>query len=130
MTTTLGGVSFDSDMFWEDEFNDNRVSASVTKTIGGGAVVQEFAKAEKGRFITLSSQASHGTQYKSTISSLIALAQVANATYTLVIGAVTKTVRFRNEIDGGAVQFQPFTEIDGEVAVTIPYKGTLYLMVV
>jgi hypothetical protein len=137
MTTTLGGVTLDADMYLADEFNYNLVNASVNPTIGGGIIVQEFSKVEAGRLITLMSLPTAGMQKKGTVESLLSLATIPGATYSLTItttngGSLSKTVRFRNEVEGGAVQFVPFTEREGLPASdgeTSWYKGTLYLMV-
>jgi hypothetical protein len=137
MTTTLGGVTLDADMYLPDEFTYNLVNASVNPTIGGGVIVQEFTKVEAGRPLTLLSLPTAGMQKKDTVEALMALAAIPNATYSLVIsttngGSLSKTVRFRNEVEGGAVQFVPFIEREGLPASdgeTSWYKGTLYLMV-
>jgi len=99
-------------------------------------LVQEFCRYnDKGRPITLTSEAGFGYQQKSTIDSLKALAAEPLATYTLTItphsgSAYTATVRFRNEVSGGAVQFSPAMVWDGIPTSTFWYSGTVYLMVV
>lgn len=135
MSTTIGSVTLDYDMPLVDEYNYKLVNASVEKTIGGGVVIQEFGAVEKGRELTLQSTESIGFQLKSTIDALMALAAISGATYTLTItttggGSLTKTVRFRNEVDGGAVQFEPHQQRDGIHADTTYYGGAIYLMVV
>ncbi len=134
MTTTIGTVTLTRDMVFDDEYMYKLVNASVTPTLGGGVIVQEFSAVEKGRQITLVSTESQGLQLKSVVDELMALAAVAEATYTLTINSangetLTKTVRFRNEVDGGAVQFQPMQVRDGLHADTVYYKGSIYLMV-
>jgi len=135
MTTTIGGITLDKDMVFEDEYNYNMIGAEVTPTLGGGVIVQEFLKTEVGRPITLVSTESQGLQLKSTVTALKALADAgANNTYSLLISSngqtFTKTVRFRAEVDGGPVQFEPMQARDGLHADTIYYKGSIYLMVI
>ena len=135
MSTTIGTVTLDRDMIFENEYEYNMVSAEVTPTIGGGIVVQEFEALEKGRLVTLISTETQGLQLKSTVDSLKALADSgAGSTYSLAISSngesFSKTVRFRHEIEGGPVQFQPMQVRDGLHGDTVYYKGTIYLMVV
>ena len=133
MTTTIGSVTLNRDMIFEDEYADKRVNASVEETLGGGIYVQEFSKLEKGRNVTLISTITQGLQLKSTVDDLKALSNVVGATYALSIVSnnetFTKTVRFRNELDGGAVQFEPIEARDGLHDDAVYYKGTIYLMV-
>jgi len=135
MSTTIGSVTLDRDMIFSDEFDYRMVNAEVTNTLGGGIVIQEFMGLEAGRSITLVSTESQGLQRKSTVNTLKDLADsgVGN-TYTLTISSnsqtFTKTVRFRHEVEGGPVQFQPIQVRDGLHGSDIYYKGTIYLMVV
>lgn len=110
------------------------IAAEVTPTIGGGIVVQEFEAVEAGRKVTLVSTDTQGFQSKSTVDSLKALADSgAGNTFTLTITSnaqtFTKTVRFRYEVDGGPVQFEPVQARDGLHSSTIHYKGIISLMV-
>lgn len=134
MTTTIGSVTLDYDMVWVDEYEHHTVEASVTPTIGGGQVVQEFSVAESGRPITLQSTDTVGPQTKATVDALKALAEVANATYALTISnggeSVSKTVRFRNEEDGGPVQFSHVVETNALGKSTYWYLGKIMLAVV
>ena len=134
MSTVIGTVTLDNDMIFEDEFKYSRVSASATRTIGGGVVVQEFEIPEVGRMVTLVGNGALGSQKKSTVEALIALAETPYATYTLTIVTnsrfFSRTVRFVNEIDGGAVQFEPVVARAGLHATTMYYTGTIYLMIV
>jgi putative alpha-1,2-mannosidase len=134
MTTTIAGIILDRDMIFENEFNHSQIRVEVTPTLGGGVVIQEFQATEKGRLITLVSTESQGMQKKSTVQSLKDLSQIANQTYPLVISSnsktFTKTVRFSNEVQGGAVQFSPFQDRQGLHSDDIWYKGTIYMMVV
>lgn len=133
MTTTIGSVTLDRDMVFKNEYQYKLVNGSVTPTIGGGVVVQEFPKLEKGRLIDLTSEDTIGVQRKSTIDALMVLAAVPQATYTFTMttGArsITKTVRFRNE-EEYPVDFEPYQHRGGVHADDIWYKGTIKLMVV
>lgn len=134
MSTVIGTVTLDKDMVFEDEYSYNMINAEVTPTLGGGIVVQEFEGMEVGRSVTLVSTESQGLQLKSTVDALKALSDSgAGNTYTLTITSnsqtFTKTVRFRNEQDGGAVVFEPCQVRDGLHSSDIWYKGTIYLMV-
>lgn len=135
MTTTIGSVTLDKDMVFSDEYSYNRISAEVTPTLGGGVVVQEFALVEAGRSITLISTESQGLQLKSTVDALKALCDSgAGNTHTLTITSngetFTKTVRFRNELDGGGIVFEPLQVRDGLHGQGVYYKGTIFLMVI
>lgn len=129
MTTTIGSVTLDYDGVFANEFLDPRVTASVTPTLGGGVYVQEFPRVEDGREITLEGV----LLTNATLTSLKALADVVNATYTLTIttdgNEFTKTIRFRNEVSGGALQFQPIAPFTGYPS-GIHYTGTILMMVV
>jgi len=135
MSTVIGTVTLDRDMIFSDEYEYNMVNSEVAPTIGGGIVVQEFEGLEVGRFVTLVSTESQGLQLKSTVDGLKALADSgAGNTYTLTISSnsetFTKTVRFRHEVDGGPIQFQPMQVRDGLHDDTVYYKGVISLMVV
>jgi len=134
MTTTIGGITLDRDMIFDNEYNYSSVRAEVTPTLAGGLIVQEFQATEKGRYVNLVSTDSQGMQKKSTVDALKNLSNIANQTYPLTISSngktFTKTVRFSNEVQGGAVQFSPFQDRQGLHSDTIWYKGTIYLMVV
>lgn len=134
MTTTIGSCELDRDLILENEYEYSLVNASVEPSIGGGIVIQEFEKLEKGRPVTLVSTETQGLQLKSTVDDLKALADVSGATYTLTISSnsqtFTKTVRFRNEIAGGPIEAQPFHPRDGLHGDSILFRIKLYLMVI
>ena len=134
MSTVIGTVTLDKDMIFENFYSYNMINASVEKTLGGGVVVQEFNGLEAGRFITLISTETQGLQLKSTVDALKVLSDSgAGNTYTLTITSnsqvFTRTVRFRNELDGGAVIFEPIQARDGLHGNDIWYKGSVFLMV-
>jgi hypothetical protein len=134
MTTTLGGVTFDNDMVWIDEYLYKKVDATHTPTIGGGVNVQEYQKTEIGRYITLETVDGQGYQTKSTVDSIKALADDAAETYTLSIVhnslSISKTVVFRNDIDGGPVQMEMQAPMDGLQQSGYWYGGVISLMVI
>jgi hypothetical protein len=134
MTTSIGSIDLDRDMIFEDEFKFSLVRSEVTPTLGGGVVIQEFQALEKGRLVTLVSTDSQGMQKKSTVQALKDLSNIIGYTYPLSISSngktFTKTVRFANEVSGGAVQFSPFQDRQGLHSDDIYYKGAIYLMVV
>lgn len=134
MSTVIGSVTLNEDMSWSDEFQRPLVNSSAEPTIGGGVYVQEFARTESGRPITLESTESGGLQKKSTLTALKALADVPLATYTLTISSnsqtVTKTVRFRNEMSEGPIDFAPVQARDGLHGDDVWYRGKISLMVV
>jgi len=137
MSTQIGSVTLDNDMVWTDEFLHSWLNSSVEATTGGGVVVQEFAKSEHGRPITLATQDGHGYQKRSTVRSLADLAKTAGSTMTLTItnpddplDVTTKRVRFRTEIEGGPVQFSPSFTYDNIPSEDFYYEGVIYLMVI
>lgn len=133
MTTTIGSVTMDRDLVFEDEYDYSLVNASKEDSLGGGVVLQEFEKLEKGRPVTLVSTDSQGLQTKSKVDELKALADVSGATYTLTISSnsqtLTKNVRFRSEL-GIPVEAQPFYPRDGLHGDTILYRIKLHLMII
>ena len=133
MSTVIGTVTLDRDMIFSDEYSYNIVSAEAVPTLGGGIVVQEFVGVESGRSITLESTDTQGLQLKSTVDDLKDLSDSgAGNTYALTITSnsqtFTKTVRFRNELDGGAVVFEPVQVRQGLHDDTVYYKGSIFLM--
>ena len=132
MTTTIGSVTLDRDMVFSNEYQYNLINASATPTMGGGIVIQEFQRSEKGRLINLTSEESIGLQKKSTVDSLLALASLVSATYLLTITSNSKTftrsVRFRNE--DIPVDFTPHQYREGFHSDDVWYKGTIRLMIV
>jgi len=135
MSTVIGSVTLDKDMIFSDEYNYTLINAEATPTLGGGIVVQEFDAIEAGRNVTLVSTESQGLQLKSTVDALKTLSNSgAGNTYALSIVSngetFTKTVRFRNELDGGAVVFEPCQVRDGIHSGGVYYKGSIFLMVI
>lgn len=134
MTTTIDTIVLDRDMVWTDEFAWTAVRSEATPTIGGGDHVQSYTIPESGRPITLESRNKQGAQRKATVAALKALSEIPGGEYSLSIShngiSFSRTVRFRNEIDGGAVQFSMRNECDGLARDTAWYDGIIYLSVV
>ena len=137
MSTVIGSVTLDRDLIFEDEYKWNKINSEVTTTLGGGMIAQEFMKTsggQSGRLVTLTATDNMGWQTKSTVDDLLTLANAnTNSEHTLTIttsgNTFTKTVRFRHEVSGGPVQFEPIISRDGYPSDTMYYKGTIYLMV-
>jgi len=70
MSTVIGSVTLDQDMVFADLIGRSKVNASVTPTLGGGAVIQEFERIDVGRLITLITRDGMGYQQKSTVDDL------------------------------------------------------------
>jgi len=133
MSTSIGAVNLDYDMVWTDEFDWNPRYTTVTPTCAGGVYVQEFPRSERGaRNITLETANGQGFQKKATVQSLKTLEQTGG-TVALTIShnseTLTRTVRFRSEVDGGAVQFSMPAPMDGLQVGTHLYSGKIYLQV-
>jgi len=132
--TSIGTVTLDQDMIWENEFAFSPVRGYSEPTLGGGVVYQEYVQSEKGRLIILTSSETIGFQKRSTVEALRALAAELYTSYTLTIQTgettVTKTVRFCHEAGDGAVNFRPYVDRGGIHGSGIYYKGTINLMVV
>jgi len=134
MSTIIGSVTLDRDLVFEDEYDYSLLNATVEDTLGGGLVLQEFEKLERGRNVTLVSTETQGLQTKAKVDELKALADAgANNTYTLTISSnsqsFTKTVRFRTEL-GIPIEAAPFHPRDGLHSNDILYRIKLYLMVI
>lgn len=132
MTTSIGLVTLNSDMVWSDEYKWSPLYASVQETLGGGRVIQEFSKpTEIGRVITLQTLDNQGYQNKSTVDALTALTAQPESIYVLTIisNSITleKTVRLRNEVDGGAVQFEMSDNMNGLQKAGMKYSGSIYM---
>ncbi|QOX78722.1 hypothetical protein FY034_07200 [Trichlorobacter lovleyi] len=84
------------------------IRATVKNTLNGGVVVWEEPVAG-GSLIDLKGGVDFGWLTRSTLLSLVALANVAGTTATLTLSnGTTKAVRFRNE--DGAIEATPLIE--------------------
>lgn len=133
MSTTIGSVTLDNDMFFLDELKDRQVVSTVTDTVGGGVNIQQYDKSEIGRLVTLESRDGLGYQQRSTVEALQTLANAVDTTYSLSISkngqTFSKTVVFRNEVDPSPVDFEPSFDVDGLQEDGFWYGGSIYLMV-
>lgn len=102
---SLGGVQLPSNLIWEDRYGWSPVTQSVKMTLGGRPIVYS-AQLQAGRRITLSSSQDMGWVTKEQVDSLMQLADVAGAQYSLTIGSATFDVVFRHE-DPPAVEASP-----------------------
>ena len=102
MGITLNGVTLNDQMHWTDEWTYTQVAQESARTLGGRLKIYSQALT-KGRPITLEAVDDQGWLTKTQVSSIQGLAEVAGATYVLVIDAQTFQVAFRHE-DGVAFQ--------------------------
>jgi hypothetical protein len=127
MTMSIDIVTFDNDMMWDDRKATPDGKATQYTSIAGNEIVVEVAKGAHFP-ITLKSDVRTGKLLGSTVTSLKALAAQIGYTYDLTIGVVTYAVRFRNEIQGGAISMRPLVAgLEGESHYWI---GTINLMCV
>jgi hypothetical protein len=84
---TLGGVTLDHDLQWDDEFKVTFGTGTAERALDGTLVTQHRMLSKVGRPITLVGTESSGWLTRSTIESLLTLATDTTATYTLGIGA-------------------------------------------
>lgn len=91
---TLEGIDL-GDLVIDKEFEFSPVQAQVSETIGGGLVIWE--KTRSGRTIDLVGGSDFGWLIRSVLEQIKSLANVPNATYTLVFNGSTSRVRFRHE---------------------------------
>jgi hypothetical protein len=128
MATTIGGVSLDHDPIWTDKYSYPDLMATAYTAIDGSEILFERERGKQYP-ITLEATTETGWLRGSTIDAIKELSRVRGATYELTLGGDTYLVRFRNEIDGGAIQMNYL------VSTTAPsddtwYVGKVYLMCV
>jgi hypothetical protein len=124
MATTLGTVTLDRNMVLSDEFTYAPVSSSGFDTLGGGRIIQQFAKSESGRVLTLRTENEMGFQKKSTVTALKSLQSVPEAIYTLNIdGTFIKSVRIQS------IDFQMADALNGTVTSNYRYSGEIVMEV-
>ena len=126
MSTTLGGVLFDHDPIWIDEFDQEMYQAMTYISLDGTENVSMGNR--KGHYcITLETTEQTGWLSGSTIDALVVLARVQGATYILDRNGVDVTVRFRHEVSGGPIQMQLLIPTAAPKDNTW-YYGKIYLM--
>ncbi len=74
---TLDNIELPDDLLWVNEFDWNPVEQNIERSLSGALLVQEQGK-QKGRPITLSGSNDAGWVSRSTVVSLLAMAQTAN----------------------------------------------------
>jgi hypothetical protein len=92
---TLGGISLDPSMAWIDRDASQGVAQSVTRTLGGGIIVQSVGL-QAGREITLASGSDFGMLRWPAVQALHALADQAGAVHTLDVDGTEYSVMFRH----------------------------------
>jgi len=120
--TKIGGITLDYGLWWKEIDIASDVTATTEKTLDGSLIVFEQANRISAQNLTLESR-DDGWQKKATAQALINL---ANGSMGVDINVElsdlsTMQTRFRYEVDGGSVQFEPI--YDGATW----YKGTIYM---
>lgn len=105
MAVTLGGVSLPDDLVWVNRDAYNPVRQEVKFTLGG-APVMYHRSISSARPIVLASLPDQAWFTKAQVDSITGLADVAAATYALVIGSDSFSVVF-DYTQGQAAEFNP-----------------------
>ena len=95
MAMTLGGIAL-PDLIIEDRLSHPGVRSSVTPTLAGGIIIQEFSQIDN-RYVDLVGGDDYGWIQYSILQNIRSIAMLANTAYTLVYETETYTVRFRHE---------------------------------
>jgi hypothetical protein len=95
-TLTFNGITLDPSMIWNDRNQSKRVAQSVTRTLGGGAVVQAAAISQ-GLPITIASGQDQGLLRWPVVQQLEDLADVPGAVYVLDVDGTEYSVIFRHD---------------------------------
>lgn len=132
MTISLGGITLNPDMVWREQFTSQTVAQSVRRTLGGVPVIFS-GNLQKGAPITLSATEVNGGPVagllkKSVVDSIMALAEVAGATYTLTYNGTSYTVMFRHD-DPPAVDMEPMKKKQSYVDDDF-FRGDIKLLTV
>lgn len=102
---SIGGVALNVSMQWQDRHVSQDVEQTVRRTLTGNMVVFS-AGLVKGQKVTLVSTEESGWLTKATVDSLLALASVPGAVYSMIHAGVSYSVIFRHD-ESPAVDFQP-----------------------
>lgn len=94
MATTLNGITLPDGMVWKERYSLTPIEGARVVTLGGVTHLYEKSL-EAGQNITLSSLSDQGWMTKAQVDAVSALVSTTGATYTLVIGSDTFTIRFR-----------------------------------
>ena len=96
MTLQLGSIVLNDGMVWEDEFAFSGLLQDVRPTLGGVPKVYS-APISGPKNITLRGASDQGWQTYDTLLQLIALAQVPDGQFTLLLGSRSFVVSFRHQ---------------------------------
>ena len=126
MTTTIGGITLDNDPIWTDVNSRPDLSAQAYTAIDGTDIVLE---AERGAHFPITLEATEKTGWLkgSTVDALRELSGERGGSYTLSLNGGSYTVRFRNELDGGAIQMSYLIDTSAPNDDTW-YIGKIHLM--
>lgn len=130
MAITVDTIVLDHDLDWVDEFNWHATVGSSARTIDDGVEVAQSYPLTIGRPMTLQGEANRGWQQRSTVQSLIALAETVGLVFNINFKGTDYSVRFVHEASP-AVSFAPVTAIDDpELHSDFWYTGTIKLKIV
>ena len=126
MTTSIGGVTLDNDLIWKNRHSYKDLTAVAYSAIDGTEIVMEAAR---GRHFPITLEATEKTGWLKggVVKSLRELSSVKGAIYTLDINGEEYEVRFRNEVNGGAIQMKLVIKTTAPDDNTY-YFGKLHLM--
>lgn len=126
MTTTIGGITLDNDPIWTDKNSRPDLAAQAHTAIDGTEIILE---AERGAHFPVTLEATEKTGWLkgSTVDSLRRLSGVKGVSYTLSLNGESYTVRFRNEVDGGAIRMSYLIDTSAPNDDTW-YIGKIHLM--
>lgn len=126
MATTIGGVTLDHDPIWIDKNSYPDQVAIAYTAIDGSEIVME---AGIGAHFPITLEATENTGWLkgAVIDALRSLSKVAGSTYELSYNGESCTVRFRNEVDGGAIQMTYLANTSAPNDDTW-YIGKIFLM--
>lgn len=122
--TTLEGISLEG-LIIDKEFDFSAVQSKVSRTLGGGLVVWE--QVQSGRPLDLVGGSDFGWLTGTIIAQVKALANVPNATYTLIHNYSTYRVRFRHE-EGAPVSATPLVARPNQEATDYYNNVSILLM--
>lgn len=105
--TSLGGVTLNPSIVWQDRYDYTLVIQEVKHTLDGAPIVYSGVYTS-GRPVTLVATAEQGWVEKTVADQIYAMSQQPGAIFSLVIGAETFSVVFRNH-DPPAVSLQPLS---------------------
>ena len=128
---TIGGITLDKDMTWEDEFTWSPLQVKSEYSITGHVVVQAW-KRRTFRPLTLKGDQNHGWQQKTTVQALYALAHAAGddlgpVAHTVEVQGQTFQAIFDNS-EGAPVDFTPVTW-EPDTPTDFWYTGTIRMRI-